>query len=392
AGYGDAEKYRAELMEKIHFDGNGCFEVDPEFSQFRVDAYDGFESIFGAKRRPDEEITDRHRDAAAALQQITNEAILAFAYFIHRETGLTKLCYAGGVALNCVTNGILVDQGPFDEVFIQPAANDAGTALGAAFYVWNHMLDGERRFTMKSAYLGPEFHEQEMASAVKEKGTGKVFGKNELASEVAGLIAGGEIVAWFQGRMEFGPRALGNRSILADPRRADVVHLLNDKVKHREYFRPFAASVLAEKAREWFDIGRDCAGDAFMLCARKVNEDQNGRIPAVTHVDETCRIQLVERDTNPEYHALITRFERITGVPMVLNTSFNDREPIICSPEDAVATCKNAGIRYLVMGDRLFDLQLNPVAEPARKSMIGKLRAQLSEYFEMPVLQPFRCR
>ena len=394
AGYGNPDRFYATWREKVRFDGEGNFEVDPAFAQFRVDAYEGFEGIFGPRRRSNEEIRPRHRDAAAALQQITTEVVLALASFLHEKTGLARLCYAGGVALNCVTNGILVDEGPFEEVFIQPAANDAGTALGACFFVWNHNLGGERLTVMRDAYLGPDFSEDAVSAAVRgEEAETRIRGDfDNVAAEAARKIADGHIVAWFQGRMEFGPRALGNRSILADPRRADIVHLLNDKVKHREYFRPFAASVLAEKALDWFEIGRPCASDNFMLCARRIREGQIGRIPAVTHVDETCRIQTVDHDTNPKFHRLISEIEKTTGVPMVLNTSFNDSEPIICSPQDALATCRKAGIRFLVMGDRLFDLQPRSAEELVREGLIARLRKQVSGYLEVPVMQPFRCR
>jgi carbamoyltransferase len=182
--------------------------------------------------------------------------------------------------------------------------------------------------------------------------------------QVAELIARGEVVAWFQGRMEWGPRALGNRSILADPRRAEIKQMINREIKHREFFRPFAASILTERAPDWFDIGHEAFSDRFMLYARKVRPDKLGRIPAVTHVDDTCRIQRVDAETNLQFHQLLREFERLTGVPMVLNTSLNDREPLICSPEDAFKTCRKAGIRYLVLGDRIIDLAENTEGSP----------------------------
>jgi len=356
AGYGDSDRYYQAFRKFVDYDNSGGFAVDSRTLQYRVDKYDALERLFGPRRAPEDHIDGRHEDIAAALQRVTNEALFSLAAFLKERTGMKRLCLAGGVALNCVANGLLVDQGPFDEVFIQPAANDAGTALGACFYLWNQVLGNHRAAALDHVYLGPEFAEASSDEPLCGEGFVPV-GADGLESAVARLIARGEVVAWFQGRMEFGPRALGNRSILADPRRAEIVHCINDRIKHREYFRPFAASVLDEYASAWFEVGRPCPSDAFMLCARKVRQDRLGSIPAVTHVDGTCRLQRVCRDTNPRYHRLISEFKRLTGVPLVLNTSFNDSEPIICRPRDAVNTCRKAGIRYLAVGDRLVDFQ-----------------------------------
>lgn len=351
AGYGDPQRFAGAFREFVSFDEDGNFQIDNAVMQFRRNSAAGFERLFGSQRLPDKRILSHHQDLAAALQALTNEVMLAFARYLHRETGLKTLCQAGGVALNCVSNDRLIEEGPFEEVFIQPAANDAGTALGACFYIWNQLLKGHRAEVQKHAYLGPAYDETEQ------------FGDEALSADVtrraAELLAGGEVIAWFQGKMEWGPRALGNRSILADPRRAEVKQEINDEIKHREFFRPFAASVLTERAHDWFEFARDAFSDRFMLYSRKVRRDKLGRIPAVTHIDDTCRIQRVDSETNPKYYQLIREFEALTGVPMLLNTSLNDREPLICSPDDALKTCRKAGIRYLVLGNRIVDLAEN---------------------------------
>ena len=353
AGFGDPERYYNAFRQFVIFDDNGDFTVDNDTMQFRADKYAGFERLFGPRRMPSDDIEERHQDVAAALQKITNEIQLNLARYLHRMTGLKHLCQAGGVALNCIANRVILEEGPFESVFIQPAANDAGTALGACYYIWNQMLNQPKTGKMQHAYLGPEFD----ALDVKEQSFPNARKVGDIAKEVATILARGEIVAWFQGRMEWGPRALGNRSILADPRRSDMVQTLNDKIKHREFFRPFAASVLSEKADDWFQFTKHASGDAFMLYARKVRSEKLGQVPAITHIDGTSRIQCVDAETNSCFHRLIQKFEAVTGVPMVLNTSFNDREPIICTPENAVETCIKAGIRYLAIGDYLVDFK-----------------------------------
>jgi carbamoyltransferase len=357
AGYGNAERYYSALREFADFDGKGNFSVDPQVLQLRVNRFDRLEKLLGPDRSPGAPVEGRHEDVAAALQKLTTEVILSFASYLHQETGLKHLCLSGGVALNCVANRALVEDGPFDGVFIQPAANDGGTALGACYYIWNQLLDQPRGQVLEHVFLGPEFSHSDCLAALAGKKYSKMTEQNNggISTRVARLLAQGEIVAWHQGRMEFGPRALGNRSILADPRRADIIYTLNGKVKHREYFRPMAASVLTERADEWFVIDRPTPSDSFMVTARLVREERIGIVPAVTHVDNTCRIQRVDRITNPRFHELLTEFEKLTGVPMLLNTSFNDREPIICTPGNAVATCLKSGIRYLVLGNELID-------------------------------------
>lgn len=394
AGYGDADRYYPALRSFVTFDAEGNLTVDPRVLQLRVDRFDAFEALFGPRRNPADEVDDRHQDLAAALQRLTTEALLAFASFLKRATGARNLCLAGGVALNCVANRALIEEGPFEGVFIQPAANDAGTALGACFVIWNQILGKPRGPALEHVFLGPKFGRSAVEKALgrAEGCMARWIGGSRAAEEAARLIADGEIVAWFQDRMEFGPRALGNRSLLADPRRADIVHTINDRVKHREYFRPFAGSVLSEKATEWFDIPAPSAADDYMLCARRVRSEKVGSIPAVTHVDGTCRLQRVDRAANPAFHQLLCEFEKLTGVPVVLNTSFNDREPIICTPEDALATCLKAGIRHLFIGGLLVDLAAEDAREEGFGAVIARAIRHLGEVLEIPVLQPFMSR
>jgi len=394
AGYGNPNRYYRAFRQFVDFDNQGKFTVDPKILQLRVNRFDEFEKMFGLHRKPEATIEGRHEDVAAALQKLTTEIFLAFASFLHSETGLRHLCLAGGVALNCVANRALVENGPFDEVYIQPAANDAGTALGACYYIWNHLLENSRGPVMTHAYLGPAFSHSDNKAALADEEHAIVAGSTgkNLTQTVAQLLAGGEIVAWFQGRMEFGPRALGNRSILTDPRRADLVYALNDKVKHREYFRPMAASVLTDRTNDWFEAEQYTPSDAFMLTARTVREDKLGRIPAVTHVDGTCRIQRVDRETNPKFYELLTEFENLTGIPMLLNTSFNDREPIICTPKDAIATCRRGGIRYLLLGNEIIDFGSSNPAQQSDEQVIAHTLEQLGAGIEVPVIRPFMSR
>ena len=240
AGYGNAERYYSALRECTDFDGKGNFSIDPHVLQLRVNRFDRLEKLFGPNRSPGSPVEGRHADVAAALQKLTTEVVLSFAAYLHRATGLKHLCLAGGVALNCVANRALVEDGPFDRVFIQPAANDGGTALGACYYIWNQLLDKPRGQGLEHVFLGPEFSQADSLAALAGKEYANLTepSNGDIPTRVAQLLAQGEIVAWHQGRMEFGPRALGNRSILADPRRSDIVYTLNDKVKHREYFRP----------------------------------------------------------------------------------------------------------------------------------------------------------
>ncbi|MEK8019815.1 MAG: carbamoyltransferase C-terminal domain-containing protein, partial [Candidatus Parabeggiatoa sp.] len=263
-----------------------------------------------------------------------------------------NLCLAGGVTLNCVTNRVAFEETPFTHLFVQPAAHDAGTALGAAFFIWNHLLGNEQRQPMTHAYLGPSFTDSEIEAELQAH---RLSYKHtvQIEKEVAELIAQNNIVGFFQGQMEIGPRALGNRSLLADPRHPDMRGILNRKVKHREYFRPLAPSILYEEAENWFHIKKESSAADFMLMAYPVKESVKEKIPAVVHVDGTSRIQAVKKETNPKYHKLISEFYKISGVPIVLNTSFNDSEPIVCTPKDAINTFLKTEIDYLALGNFL---------------------------------------
>jgi carbamoyltransferase len=289
---------------------------------------------FGAPRLPRAEIQQRDLDLAASVQLVLEENYFALLNFVQKQTRALRVCLAGGVALNCVANGKILERTNFREVYVQPAAHDAGTALGAALHVQHHILNQPRSFVMRHVYYGPEYTEagieRDLAAA------GCRFHKLTEAALIDGTaeqIAAGKIVGWFQGRMEFGPRALGNRSILADPRRQDMKDILNSRIKYREPFRPFCPSILAECVGEYFETD---APSPFMVMAYKIRPAQRGRIPAVTHGDGTGRLQTVEREINPLYWKLIRRFGDVTGVPVLLNTSFNENEPIVYTPAQAI--------------------------------------------------------
>jgi carbamoyltransferase len=266
-----------------------------------------------------------------------------------RRTGSKNLCLAGGVALNAVANGRILPETEFEGVYVQPAAGDSGIAVGAAYYVWNQVLGEPRGFVMQHAYTGPQFTEEECAQAIEEAGFSfERLDDAELFDHVAERIVEGNVVGWFQGRMEFGPRALGNRSIVVDPRRDDMKDILNARIKHREPFRPFAPSILAEATGDWFD--QDYTSP-FMVLVYKTRPEKRSQIPAVNHVDDTGRLQTVERDVAPRYYELIKSFAVRTGVPIVLNTSFNENEPIVMTPEHAVDTFAKTKMDVLVLGN-----------------------------------------
>jgi carbamoyltransferase len=349
AAYGDPEVYRRQVASVIQV-SDDSYRVDLTALGFPSFDLKGFELLLGRKRHPDEEILPRHMDFAAALQEATNAAVLAVLRRLERSVASRRLCVAGGVALNCVTNDLMRKASAYSDIFIPSAPHDAGTAIGAALAV--HCAEQGVRPPPSGAtpYLGPQFNEREILAAVKQAGLTPRRSKN-TAREAADMIADGNIVGWFQGRMEFGPRALGNRSLLADPRRPDTRAILNNRVKHREDYRPFAPSVLSEHADEWFDIGPHLASHEYMLFACPAKAEYRKRIPAVLHQDGTARVQLVRRAANPRFHELISRFHDRTAVPIVLNTSFNDSEPIVCTPTHAIATFRKTGIDALFMGD-----------------------------------------
>jgi carbamoyltransferase len=349
AAYGNPEVFRREIQSALRV-GKEDYAVSPEFLNFNSNNFAKLDALFGPPRYMDAEIQRRHADIAAALQEATNAAVLALVRRIKRKVPFDKLCLAGGVALNCVTNELVRQSGVFSDVFIPSAPHDAGTAIGAAFAVHCAKQKSSPERGNSTPYLGPAFGRREVLAAVKSAGLTPRRSKSP-ARDAAEMIADGKIVAWFQGRMEFGPRALGNRSLLADPRRPDMRNILNQKVKHREDFRPFAPSVMAERADEWFEVGAHSTSHAFMLFACAVKPGQSDRIPAVVHQDGSARVQLVSRESNPDFHELISCFFARTGVPLVVNTSFNDSEPIVCTPTDAIVTFRKSGIDALFMGD-----------------------------------------
>jgi len=307
-------------------------------------------------RKPDEPLEQRHRDLAASLQARLEEVYLGMLKKLATKTGAKAVCLAGGVAFNCVANGKIFDATPFEKVFVHPAAGDAGLAVGAAFHVWHQTLGKLRSFVMDHAYWGPGYTPEEIRSAMQISAvsgggyTVSELPEDELMRRTASIIAEGKILGWYQGRAEWGPRALGNRSIVADPRRPEMKEILNRRIKHREIFRPFAPSILAEKTGEWFEKSYP---SPFMTLAYSVLADKRDKIPAPTHVDGTGRLQTVTRDANPRYHALISEFERQTGVPVVLNTSFNDNEPIVCRPEEALDCFLRTQMDALALGNFL---------------------------------------
>jgi carbamoyltransferase len=334
-----------------------------------------FDALFGGPpRKPESPLTQREMDLAASVQAVVEEVVLKLARGIRRETGQRNLCLAGGVALNCVANGRLLREGIFDEIWIQPASGDAGGAVGAALAVHHMMLDGPRTprpgDAMHGAYLGPAYDQAEIERRLTAAGA--VFhtvSDDQAIDLTARALADGKAVGWHQGRMEFGPRALGGRSILADPRSPTVQKQLNLKVKYRESFRPFAPSVLREDLADWFEMDVDSpymllVADVAGKRQKPMTDEQKSlfgidklnvprsEIPAVTHVDYSARVQTVHRETNPRYHALITRFKELTGCPVLVNTSFNVRgEPIVCTPEDAFRCLMGTEIELLVVGN-----------------------------------------
>ena len=315
------------------------------------------QDLLGAPRGRDDAIEQRHYDIAASLQQRLEEAMLHLVDKLHNATGEKKLCLAGGVAYNCVANGRILRETAIEELYVAPAAGDAGLAVGAAFYVWHQVLGQARRFEMKHAYWGPQFSAAQCQQLLNEKTTGGEFcvselNGNNLAQQVAAAIAAGKIVGWFQGRMEWGPRALGNRSILVDPRNPQMKDILNRRIKHREPFRPFAPSILRERVSDYFEQSHP---SPFMLLAYSVKPDKCGEIPAPTHVDGTGRLQTVDRETNPAYWDLIHEFEKLTGVPVLLNTSFNDNEPVVCQPVEALDCFRRTPMDLLVLGNYVIE-------------------------------------
>ena len=353
------------LRGALRLDGGGLFRLDTDWFVHHREGVamtwaegtpaigrlysDRLVDALGPPRGAGDPLTGRHEDVAASLQALLEEAYLHVVRGLHARTGSTRLCLAGGVALNAVANGRVLRETPFSDVWVQPAAGDSGTAVGAAFHVWHEELGRPRRHVMEHAYTGPQYGEDGYRAALGAAGLeGARLDDEELFAETARAVADGLVVGWFQGRMELGPRALGNRSIVADPRRPEMKDVLNARIKHREPFRPFAPSVLAEATGEWFEQDHP---SPFMVLVYRTRPERRSQIPAVNHVDDTGRLQTVERHVNPRYHRLIEEFARATGVPVVLNTSFNENEPIVMTPEHAVECFVRTRMDVLVLGN-----------------------------------------
>jgi carbamoyltransferase len=351
AAYGRPQYYDFLRKNVLMTNGGPRFKLDISYLDHHLAKHQVYtekiRSVFGAPRRHDEEIVERHYDVAASVQRVLEETVLHLARELHALTGASHLCLAGGVALNSLMNGRILREGPFEHVFIQPAANDAGGALGSALYLLHHKLGEPRGWEMRDAFLGPSFSSERCRSAVRSAGLDFTeIERAALPRTAARALASGKILAWFQGKMEWGPRALGHRSFLADPRDPKAKESLNDRIKLREPFRPFAPSLLEEAAPRYF--GQSIVSP-YMLLVLPVVPTRRSEIPAVVHVDGTARPQTVSRAQESLYWELIREFEKLSGVPALLNTSFNIQEPIVCTPEEAVATFLRSSVDALVL-------------------------------------------
>jgi len=388
APYGEPKYVDLILRELMDLREDGSFTLNQKYFNYLSGltmTSRAFNDLFGGPPRvPESKLTQKEMDLARSVQVVCEEVMLRMARAVHRETGMENLCLAGGVALNCVGNGRLLREGPFKRLWIQPAAGDAGGALGVAQLIWHRHCRKPRRVApagdgMKGAYLGPEFTEQEIESFLHAQGASyERLDRQTMFRRVASLLADEKVIGWFNGRMEFGPRALGSRSILGDPRSPKMQADMNIKIKFREGFRPFAPSVLRERVADYFEM--DC-DSPYMLLVAPVRADRRiamtdtqrtlwgiqqlnvvrSDIPAVTHIDYSARVQTVARETNPDYYDLIKEFDRLTGCPVVVNTSFNVRgEPIVCTPADAYQCFMRTHIDYLVLGPFLLAKSTQP--------------------------------
>ncbi|MBM3227729.1 carbamoyl transferase [Candidatus Peribacteria bacterium] len=356
ASCGDADNELPGIRMIVDSSLPGTFKVNNEIMLFRTGDFTKIEQLFSiARRKKEEPLTQKHKNIAAALQRVTEEVVLNLAKEVKEQTGERRLCMAGGTALNVASNARLAEEGLFDEIYIQPAANDAGGAVGAAFQIHTDVLGLDRPTPVPHAYQGPQYANENIAEVLAAHGDAVEYRFVEkMAEATAKLLADGKLIAWFQGKMEAGPRALGHRSLLADPRHREAMDWINSKVKRREDFRPLAPSVLEEHVQRWFETGRTIPDPAkYMLMAFKTKANKKHLIPAVVHVDDTSRIQSVSKETSPEYWQLIEEFRKLTGIPMVLNTSLNVQEPIVCSPEDAIKTFLDSKMDYLVLENYL---------------------------------------
>jgi carbamoyltransferase len=386
APYGEPKYQDLILKELMDLKADGSFKMNMKYFGYchslRMTSH-RFHRLFGAPpRKPETKISQHYMDVAASIQAVTEEVMLRMARHVHRVTGQDKLCLAGGVALNCVGVGRILRQGPFKEIWVQPASGDAGAAMGAALLVWYKYLKQARvadgvKDSAQGSLLGPEYKDEEIEDFLREQNiTFDKLDSLQLPRVVSGLIEQGKVIGWFQGKMEFGPRALGSRSIIADARNPEMQTKLNLKIKFRESFRPFAPTVLKEEAANWFELDRE---SPYMLLVTQVKEEKRintqealglacgfdklklvrSLIPAVTHVDNSARIQTIKREDNPLYYDTLNEFFKQTSCPVIINTSFNVRgEPLVCTPFDAFACFMRTEMDYLVMGSYLLDKRL----------------------------------
>lgn len=384
APYGEPKYVDLILDKLIDLKEDGSFRMDMRYFNYTAGltmTNGHFAKLFGGPaRKPESELTQKEMDLARSIQVVTEEAMLRMARHIHKETGEQRLCMAGGVALNCVANGRILREGPFKEIWIQPAAGDAGGALGVAATVWYKLLGNERKIVdgknrwQNASYLGPEYKDEQIQAFLDENGFPyRKLEQEAVAPTVSEIIVDQKVVGWFQGRMEFGPRALGARSIIGDARSSEMQTIMNLKIKFRESFRPFAPSVMEEHISDWFEIDRP---SPYMLLVAQVKKEKcremtaehsklfgieklnipRSEVPAITHVDYSARIQSVNKEDNPLYHAMIEKVYEATGCPVIINTSFNVRgEPIVCSPKDAFVCFMRTNMDYLIMGPYLLD-------------------------------------
>lgn len=363
AAYGKPTFYE-DLRKIIDIKDDGSYALNMRYFDYHYKMHmpsNKFIRMFGKTRNKNEPVKQKHKDLAASLQKITEDVLFKMLNHLHHETKTTNLCMAGGVALNSVANGKITTNTPFKKIFIQPAASDAGTSIGAASYVYHSIFKFKRNFVMDNAYLGPSYSAEEIKKYLNENNITYTKFKNdkELAETTAKLIFQNNVVGWFQGRMEWGPRALGARSILSNPCNHAMKEILNQKVKHREHFRPFAPVITAEDVHDWFDIDKN--EEPFMLFVYPVKKEKRMIIPAVTHVDGTGRLQTITKQQNMRYYSVIKMFEKLSHVPILINTSFNIRgEPIVCTPAEAYCCMMGTGIDYLVIGDFLIKRANNP--------------------------------
>jgi carbamoyltransferase len=367
AALGNPETYLNFFKSLVTFKEQGKYEIDKNIYLYyvtedkkylkKIISFLGEQSVKGNGE------SQRDRDVAAGLQRITEEIVLHIAKHLYEKTKSENIVMAGGVALNSVANDRVIKETGFKNIFIQPAADDSGTSMGAALYYYHSVLGNPRKYIMTNAYLGPQYSDIEIEKVLKEKNINYKKSDN-IPEETAKFLFDGNVVAWFQGKMEWGPRALGSRSILADPRNNSVKEDLNVKVKRREIFRPFAPSVLEEKAKEYFNLNTEAP---YMLLVCDVYQDKRLKVPAIVHVDGSARPQTVSKKESPLYYEMIEKFEKLSVIPMVLNTSFNIQEPIVCNPEQALETFLKSKMDYLVIGNFIVSRDENGKLQSEKK-------------------------